>query len=251
MKNLVALLIWFVFSCVALSFESTFAQKPSPVKQVGVLRPLSNVQLVGKNNFPQLHDSLTRFSTEIVVDEFSAIASITAQLPMVVDEEQQERINRALAGMFNRLVVGNRYVDENQRRIARVPEPVAEAMEENQLDHALVLSVVGYTRTPANYARQSVKAIGLFALTLGVTILGTKGQLIGWESHDAARSRIQIRAVIFDRQHDRLAYFNMIEDEVDPSDEKELRRMVRQLFRGYYTEYDPRKRVYRVKDWTK
>jgi hypothetical protein len=114
-------------------------------------------------------------------------------------------------------------------------------MEEEDLDYAVGFFTRGYSRTPANFAWESLKTAGWLKLTLSsagnrpVGRFGVGQPRLG-QALNLSKERLQVGAVVFDRRRDKLLFFNVLESAVSPADEVAVRAQVRRVFRDFYPE---------------
>ncbi len=212
----------------ATSPRNSVATSPQLPERLGLFRPLSRVQFIEKNNQSHYDEALTRYAASVLLDEFSAMNQAHETVPLRPEPTLQRRLDGVLTGLFRGLN------DPRERATARVPEVVRELMEEAGLDYAVGFYQHGYSRTTGNFAWQSLKTAGWLALTFGSTGHDATGQPRLAQALSLSRENLRMGTVVFDRQHDRVAFFSVLDTAANPADEKAVRAQVRRALRGLY-----------------
>lgn len=222
---------------------------PEPMKRIGLFRPLSHVQVIEKGNRGTYDPLLTRFSTGVLLDEFSSLSQTCVSVPLQPEAPVQRQLDGVLSGLFQGLVDRNLFKVQplvpNQRAVAEahLPGLVRAVMEDARLDYAVGFLQQGFSRTPGNFAWESAKTAGWLALTFGSTGNDATGQPRLAQALNLSREKLQVGAVIFDLPHDRILFFNVLESTASPSDEAAVRAQVRKVFRAVFPATAPARSV--------
>lgn len=241
---LAAALCLFLCGCSSSKTVSILTQ-PHPMKRIGVFRPLSHVQVIERGNRGTYDPLLTRFSTGVLLDEFSSLSQACVSVPLQPEAPVQRQLDGVLSGLFQGLVDRNLFKMQplvtNQRAVAEahLPGVVRELLEDAGLDYAVGFFQQGFSRTAGNFAWESVKTAGRLALTFGSTGNDPVHQPRLSQALNLSREKLQVGAVIFDLPHDRILFFNVLESTVSPSDEAAVRAQVRKVFRSVFPETAP------------
>lgn len=227
--------------CASHKTVSTVSQ-PQAIQRLGVFRPLSHVQVIETGTGGSYDPLLTRLATGVLLDEFSNLSRACVSVPLQPEADAQRQLDGVLAGLFQGLAERNSFsvrgLVPRRRAVAEahLPGVVREVMEGANLDHAVGFFQHGFSRTPGNFAWESVKTAGRLALTFGSTGNDPVHQPRLTQALNLSKEKMQVGAVIFDLPHDRILFFNVLESTASPSDEAALRTQVRKVLREIFPE---------------
>jgi hypothetical protein len=192
----------------------TFAQ----AQQVQPLPPVGLIGLIEKGNQPRHSPELSAAAAEqlqAALSQQQQPLKLTGSLPVAAAE--QARLRREVLTTVQLLMRSKPQAGGTAYSVQ--PLPVLDSLSYGS-EARYVLATVrhGFTRTPGNYQGQVAKTLGIGLLTLGMAV------------PVSLKASAHLYAFVYDREEQRVVFFNHVGQEREPLKEAALQQQLRTVF---------------------
>ncbi|MBR5963486.1 MAG: hypothetical protein IK000_04980 [Bacteroidaceae bacterium] len=219
----IILLVASLSSCSVTRYTSQTLRE-TPVNDIPVIEPYSSIYQLSLRDNEELSDSLTNVAHEHLLDILEAANSFpTGSVLYMQDADFYQEIGYEGAQLFDRCY-GNK---KKNIEALSLPESLREFMHDNNLPYVMLIFQDGFTRTSGDYALEVGAAVAEAILT---TVLSL-GTITAYSV--PLKDNLNYRVLIADAEANRVAYFNRVSVERNPTSRSNNFYMMERAFSRY------------------
>ncbi|MDF7819839.1 hypothetical protein P1X15_19615 [Runella sp. MFBS21] len=218
----------FLFNCTSFKYTNGTYDK-STSKNIGVLKPISIIGIVGEKNKMNYDSILSiQITSQLLNNTIEVAGTNKTPVPIEADNDTEEIIYKEVFALGQKL---NSAKSKKKKQIVvdnyEMSEAIYQLMNEKQLDQLIISYHKGFSRTKSNYRNQNWKGLGVGLLTLGAYI------------PTPIKANSLIYTWVFDKNKKSIVFSNMSIKEIEPTDTNEFIKQICELYLGFYTEKTP------------